>query len=235
MALVRLEAVTRIYPVGGSEVVALSEVSLTIEPGELVAIVGPSGSGKSTLLNLLGTLDRPSAGRYFLDGQPVESLDDDELAAIRNQKLGFVFQSFNLVPRESALSNVELPLVYARVPRRERRRRAREALERVGLGARVEHLPSELSGGQQQRVAIARALVNQPLLLLCDEPTGALDSATGRDVLGLLGELNRRGVTVVLVTHDDAIAERARRVVRVEDGRIASDRSQRSRLSEVAA
>jgi putative ABC transport system ATP-binding protein len=232
--LVRLESVTRRYPIADVEVLALSGVSLEIEQGEWVGIVGPSGSGKSTLLNLLGTLDRPSSGRYFLDGQPVESLDDDELAAIRNEKLGFVFQSFNLLPRETALSNVELPLIYARVARTERRARARAALERVGLGDRLDHVPSQLSGGQQQRVAIARALVNEPLLLLSDEPTGALDSRTGREVLELFAELHENGMTVVIVTHDPKVAESAARVITVQDGRIASD-GRRAAHSEVVA
>jgi putative ABC transport system ATP-binding protein len=221
--LVRLDQVTRVYATGAVEVVALGGVSLELERGELVAIVGASGSGKSTLMNLLGTLDRPSSGRYLLDGEAVEGCDDAELAAIRNSKLGFVFQSFNLLPRETALDNVELPLVYARVPRRRRRERALEALERVGLGDRVDHLPTELSGDQQQRVAIARAIVNQPVMLLADEPTGALDSRTAREILALFHLLHQGGMTIVIVTHDPAVAAEAERVVTVCDGVIAGD------------
>src|SRR5258706_1029788 len=194
--IVVIESVTRVYATGAVDVTALAGVSLTIRAGELTAIVGASGSGKSTLLNLLGTLDRPSSGRYFLDGEPVEELDDDTLASIRNEKLGFVFQSFNLLSRESAVDNVQLPLIYAQVPRRERRARALAALERVGLADRVDHLPTELSGGQQQRVAIARAIVNRPMLLLADEPTGALDTRTAREILELFHDLHRDGMTI---------------------------------------
>ena len=221
--LVALQAVTRVYATHAVEVIALSGVDLEIGRGELCAIVGSSGSGKSTLLNLIGTLDRPTGGRYWLDGEPVESLDDAELARLRNQKLGFVFQSFQLLPRETALANVELPLIYARVPRRERRDRARQALEQVGLGDRVGHLPNELSGGQQQRVAIARAIVNRPLMLLADEPTGALDSRTAREILALFHDLHHAGMTVVLVTHDPRVAAEAPRVITVADGTIGSD------------
>ena len=221
--LVRLESVCRIYPMGAVEVIALAGVSLEIERGELTAIVGASGSGKSTLLNLLGTLDRPTSGRYFLDGLAVEELCDDELAAVRNDKLGFVFQSFNLLPRETALANVELPLVYARLGRRERRERALAALARVGLADRADHFPTELSGGQQQRVAIARALVTDPVLLLADEPTGALDSRTAREVMNLLRDLHRQGMTIVIVTHDPSVAAQAGRVVTIKDGAVESD------------
>ena len=221
--LVRLESVSRIYPMGAVEVIALRDVSLQIERGELTAIIGASGSGKSTLLNVLGTLDRPSSGRYFLEGLAVEELDDDALAAVRNEKLGFVFQSFNLLPRETALGNVELPLVYARLGRRERRERALAALERVGLSDRAEHFPTELSGGQQQRVAIARALVTEPALLLADEPTGALDSRTALEVMSLLGELHGQGMTIVIVTHDPGIAAQTGRVVTIRDGSVAGD------------
>ncbi|MBI3201993.1 MAG: ABC transporter ATP-binding protein [Myxococcales bacterium] len=221
--LVALRTVSRVYASHAVEVVALSGVSLQIARGELCAIVGSSGSGKSTLLNVLGTLDRPTAGRYWLDGEAIEGLDDAELARLRNAKLGFVFQSFQLLPRETALGNVELPLVYARVPRGERRERARQALERVGLGDRAHHLPTELSGGQQQRVAIARAIVNRPLMLLADEPTGALDSHTAREILSLFHSLHRGGMTIVLVTHDPAVAGEAERVITIADGSVASD------------
>ena len=186
--------------------------------------MGASGSGKSTTLNVIGTLDRPTSGRYALDGEPVEHLDEEELAGLRNQKIGFVFQSFHLLPRLTALANVELPMVYAGIRPRERRERARAALARVGLDERGDHLPSQLSGGQQQRVAIARAVVNDPLLLLADEPTGALDSATTRQVMALFGALHEQGITVVLVTHDPAIAAYCQRVVTFADGRISDDR-----------
>jgi putative ABC transport system ATP-binding protein len=227
--LIVLDSVSRVYATGAVDVIALGGVSLTIRSGELCAIVGASGSGKSTLLNLIGTLDRPTGGRYFLDGEAVEELDDDSLAAIRNEKLGFVFQSFNLLARETALDNVELPLIYARISRRERRARALRALDRVGLADRTDHLPSELSGGQQQRVAIARAIVNRPALLLADEPTGALDSRTAREILALFHSLHREGMTIVIVTHDPSVAAEAERVVTVQDGAIASDVRQRPR------
>ncbi len=221
--LVALEGISRTYSLGAVEVLALRELSLCIRRGELVAIMGPSGSGKSTLLNLIGTLDRPSSGRYLLDGEPVQELDDDDLASLRNEKLGFVFQSFHLLPRETARENVELPLVYARVKKAERRARARAALDLVGLGEREDHRPNQLSGGQQQRVAIARAIVNRPLLLLCDEPTGALDSDTSREVMDLLLDLHQQGMTVVIVTHDPKVASYAERVIVVRDGRISED------------
>jgi putative ABC transport system ATP-binding protein len=221
--LVRFEKVSKVYRMGEIEVKALHEVDFVVAPGELVAVMGASGSGKSTLLNLLGTLDRPTAGRYFLDGEPVEALDEEELSALRNRKIGFVFQSFNLLPRENALGNVELPMVYAGERASPRRKKALAALERVGLGDRVDHLPNQLSGGQQQRVSIARAIVNEPRMLLADEPTGALDSTTTRQVMELFVELHRQGMTVVLVTHDATIAEYAERVVHFRDGRIVSD------------
>jgi len=205
---------------------ALRSVTLTIEDGEFVAIVGTPGSGKSTMMNILGCLDAPTSGRYRLDGVDVAGLSDNQLAAIRNRKIGFVFQSFNLVPRTSALTNVELPLVYAGVGRAARRRRAIEALDSVGMRQRLDHLPSELSGGQQQRVAVARAIVTNPSLILADEPTGNLDSASTDDVLGIFDELNDEGRTVVLITHEDHVAARARRVVRLADGRIVDDRVQ---------
>ncbi len=209
---------------GDVAVHALRGVSLRIERGDLVAVMGSSGSGKSTLMNILGCLDAPSRGRYLLDGVDVRAFDDDELADIRNRKIGFVFQSFNLVPRTRTLANVELPLAYAGVPRGERRRRALAALQTVGMVDRLEHLPSELSGGQQQRVAIARAIVTNPPLLLADEPTGNLDSHSTHDVLDLFSELNASGRTIVLITHEPDVAARAKRVVRLADGRIVEDR-----------
>jgi putative ABC transport system ATP-binding protein len=221
--LVRLERATRTYDAGDLRVAALAEIDLTIDAGELVAITGASGSGKSTALNILGTLDRPTSGRYFLDGEPVEGLDDTELARIRNRKIGFVFQGFHLLERSTALENVELPMIYAGVSPRERRRRAEAALDRVGLAARMHHRPGQLSGGQQQRVAIARSVVNSPLLLLADEPTGALDSATTQEVLELFSELNRQGTTVVIVTHDPNVAAHTNRVITFRDGHVVSD------------
>ena len=221
--LLRFEGVEKVYVMGEVEVRALRGVDLSVMPGEMVAIMGASGSGKSTMLNLIGTLDRPSAGRYFLDGEPVENLDETELSSLRNRKIGFVFQSFNLLPRDTALENVELPMVYAGVRPAERRERALAALDRVGLGDRVEHLPNQLSGGQQQRVSIACAIVNQPRLLLADEPTGALDSTTTEQVMELFCELHRQGMTVVVVTHDANIARYAERVVSFRDGSILSD------------
>jgi putative ABC transport system ATP-binding protein len=224
--LIELHDVTKTYRMGTVEVHALRGVSLDIEPGEFVAIMGASGSGKSTLMNLLGCLDRPTSGRYLLDGKELSRLGRDELAEIRNRLLGFVFQSFNLLARTSAVENVELPLLYAGVPTRERVRRAVTALERVGLGDRTEHHPSQLSGGQQQRVAIARALVADPRLILADEPTGNLDSRTSIEIMALFQELGRSGITVVLVTHEGDIAQYASRVIVVKDGRIISDRRQ---------
>jgi putative ABC transport system ATP-binding protein len=221
--LVRLASVTKIYRMGQLEVHALRGVSLELGQGEMVAIMGASGSGKSTTLNVIGTLDRPTTGRYFLDGEPVEGLSEEELASLRNKKLGFVFQSFNLLPRDSALQNVELPMVYGNVRPSDRRERARRALEQVGLGERAHHLPNQLSGGQQQRVSIARAIVNDPLLLLADEPTGALDSTTTGQVMDLFCELHARGMTVVVVTHDPNIAAYARRVITFQDGTILHD------------
>ena len=211
------------YQLGDQTVFALAGVSLTIAENEYVAVMGPSGCGKSTLMNILGCLDAPSSGSYFLDGQDVSNLSDNELAVIRNQKIGFVFQSFSLLPRASAARNVELPLVYSGIPGKERRRRTEEALDAVGLSDRAHHRPNQLSGGQRQRVAIARALVNEPSLLLADEPTGNLDSTTSREIMDLLDSLHQRGNTIALVTHESDIAERARRRVRLHDGRIVED------------
>ncbi|MHB1844690.1 MAG: ABC transporter ATP-binding protein [Deltaproteobacteria bacterium] len=214
---------TRSFRMGEGEVLALRGVDVRVEAGEYVAIVGPSGSGKSTLMNLIGCLDRPTRGQYLLDGAPVERLSDRELADVRNRKIGFVFQTFNLIARQTAQENVGLPLVYAGLRRGERRRRAAAALERVGLAARMGHRPDQLSGGQRQRVAVARALVTRPSLILADEPTGNLDQATGHEVLALFDELHRGGATLVLVTHDPAIARRARRRIEIVDGRILAD------------
>ncbi len=202
---------------------ALDGVSLQIHSGELVAIMGSSGSGKSTLMNMIGCLDLPTSGRYLLDGVDVRDMDEDEQSDLRNRKIGFVFQAFNLVPRTSALANVELPLSYAGLPRAERRARALAALQAVGMSARVDHLPSELSGGQQQRVAVARAIVTNPSLILADEPTGNLDSRSTADVLNIFERLNAAGRTVVLITHEDDVARRARRIIRLADGRIVAD------------
>jgi putative ABC transport system ATP-binding protein len=225
-SLIVIDRITRIYRMGETDVRALDDVSLTIEAGDFVAIMGPSGSGKSTLMNLIGCLDRPTSGRYLLDGREVSRLGANDLAEIRNRMLGFVFQSFNLLPRTSAVENVELPLLYAGVLPAERRRRASEALRRVGLEGRQGHHPSQLSGGQQQRVAIARALVSEPRLILADEPTGNLDSRTSDEVMALLRGLSDSGLTVVLVTHEPDIAARAARVVVMRDGRVASDERQ---------
>jgi putative ABC transport system ATP-binding protein len=230
--MIQLEDVTKAYQMGKVEVPVLHGIDLAIDDGELVAIMGPSGSGKSTLMNILGCLDIPTSGRYLLDGIDVSSLSGNRLAKIRSTKIGFVFQSFNLVSRTSAIRNVELPLVYAGV--RDRRSRARQALEQVGLSDRQKHLPNELSGGQQQRVAIARALINDPAILLADEPTGNLDTASSVEIMKLLSALNDAGHTVVIITHEEEIARFAKRVVRLRDGYIVSDQAQRSR-TEVSA
>jgi putative ABC transport system ATP-binding protein len=230
--MIQLEDLTKVYRMGKVEVRALYGVDLTIDDGELVAIMGPSGSGKTTLMNILGCLDIPTSGRYLLDGTDVSRLSDNQLAKIRSRKIGFVFQSFNLVPRTSAVRNVELPLVYAGV--RVRRNPARLALEQVGLGDRQKHMPNELSGGQQQRVAIARALINDPALLLADEPTGNLDTVASAEILKVLGGLNDAGRTVVIITHEEEVTRFAKRVVRLRDGYIVSDQVQRNR-TEVSA
>ncbi|MFZ5894640.1 MAG: ABC transporter ATP-binding protein [Myxococcota bacterium] len=223
MTLIVLDSIEKTYRSGDVEVRALRGVTLGIDTGEFVAIMGSSGSGKSTLMNLLGCLDRPSRGRYWLDGRQVSSLDHDALAEVRNQKIGFVFQQFNLLARASALENVELPLLYAGVGSTERRKRALRALERVGLAKRFSHRPNQLSGGQQQRVAIARAIVTEPKLLLADEPTGNLDTATSNDVMQLFTELWTDGMSVVLVTHEDDVAQHAARQLVVRDGLLVSD------------
>jgi putative ABC transport system ATP-binding protein len=236
-AAIRLQDVHRIYELGENRVHALRGINLEIGSGEFVAIMGSSGSGKSTLMNILGCLDRPTSGDYLLDGVNVAQLSKKELAAIRNRRLGFVFQGFNLLARTTALENVELPTLYARLDVEERQRRAKEALQMVGLGDRLDHFPSQLSGGQQQRVAIARALVNHPSILLADEPTGNLDSRTSIEIISILQDLNDKGLTIVLVTHEPDIAQYARRVITFRDGKVRRDESvaQRPRAAEVLA
>jgi putative ABC transport system ATP-binding protein len=221
--VIAIDKLSKIYRTGDIEVHALRSIDVQIERREMVAIMGQSGSGKSTLMNILGTLDRPSSGSYKLDGVPVEERDEVELARLRNQKIGFVFQSFNLLARHTAVANVEVPLVYARVGKSERRRRAEAALRRVGLGDRMDHHPNQLSGGQQQRVAIARAIVTEPVLLLADEPTGALDSEMTEQVMALFCDLHKSGMTVVIVTHESQVAAYAQRIIRFRDGRIVAD------------
>jgi len=221
--VIHIRGIARSFPMGDAVVHALRGINLTIGRGEYTAIMGPSGSGKSTLMNIIGCLDRPDAGEYTLNGKPVSRMGDAELAHVRNREIGFVFQTFNLLQRASALRNVELPLVYAGTGRRERRERAAEGLARVGLGDRMHHRPNELSGGQRQRVAIARALVNRPSIVLADEPTGNLDSATATDILATFDQLHAAGNTIVMVTHDDDVAHRAKRIIRLRDGMIETD------------
>lgn len=221
--MIQLEDITKTYQMGELELQVLKGISLKVTRGEFIAIMGASGSGKSTLMNIIGCLDRSTTGDYFLDDLNIQEYSDEELAEIRNQKIGFVFQSFNLLPRLSAIENVELPMLYSQVPTKERSRRAVEALTRLGLGDRTHHKPKELSGGQQQRVSIARALVNQPSIVLADEPTGALDSKTSLEIMGLFQELHSQGITLVVITHDEEVAEYARRVVILRDGEVIED------------
>jgi putative ABC transport system ATP-binding protein len=221
--LIQVKNVTKLYVMGTEELYALKGISMNIAKNEYVAIMGPSGSGKSTLMNILGCLDTPTSGDYFLNGKNVSEMDDDELAEIRNKEIGFVFQTFNLLPRSNALHNVELPLVYKGMPKAERIERAEQALSDVGLQDRMKHKPNELSGGQRQRVAIARALVNDPSIILADEPTGNLDSKTGQEIMQLLEELNLMGNTIIIVTHEEEIAQHARRIVKIRDGDIEND------------
>ena len=222
-AVAELRHVSKVYGSGETEVRAVNDLSLIVQPGDYLAVMGASGSGKSTAMNILGCLDRPSSGDYWLQGQSVAELSDDDLASLRNRELGFVFQQFHLLAHLSALENVELPMIYANVPATERRQRAIAALERVGLGQRLQNKPNQLSGGQQQRVAIARAIINRPALLLADEPTGALDSETTAEVLNIFDELHREGITLMLVTHEADVAQRAQRILRFRDGSIETE------------
>ncbi len=222
--MIELTRITKTYHIGRVDITVLSDVSLSVKQGELIAIMGPSGSGKSTLMNIIGCLDRPTSGIYRFENREIDTMTDDELAAVRNSKIGFVFQTFNLLPRFSALKNVEVPLIYSGVSAGQRRERAVPLLEKVGLADRMDHRPTELSGGQQQRVAIARALVNNPPLLLADEPTGNLDSRSGIEILNILTGLNSQGVTIIIVTHDQSVAARCRRIINLKDGQVTSDR-----------
>lgn len=229
--MIQIQDITKEYAMGTQVVHALRGVSLNIKEGEFLAIMGPSGSGKSTLMNMLGCLDTPTSGEYWLDGTDVSQMSDDELARIRNKRIGFVFQSYNLLPRTSAIKQVSLPMMYAGLSRSERRQRAEEALRAVGLGDRMDHRPDELSGGQQQRVAIARALVAEPRIILADEPTGNLDTASGEEILNIFEKLNQQGITLIFVTHDPEVADRARRTVLLRDGQIVSDKNNGHRHS----
>src|SRR5262249_49075719 len=234
MSLIRLQKITRRYQMGTETIHALREVSLEIKKGEYVAIMGPSGSGKSTLMNLVGCLDTPTSGEYELNGVRVSEMDDNQLAEVRNREIGFIFQTFNLLPRSDALRNVELPLIYAGVGSEERRQIALGALKNFGLADRIHHKPNELSGGQRQRVAVARALVNRPSILLADEPTGNLDSKTGAEILALFSELSEQGNTIIVVTHEEEVAKHARRILRIRDGLIASDENVESEVVDIA-
>jgi len=222
--MIDLSSVTKTYHMGAMDITVLAGITLSIKQGELIAVMGPSGSGKSTLMNIIGCLDRPTSGVYRFEKREISTLSDDELATVRNVKIGFVFQTFNLLPRLSALKNVEVPLIYSGVPARVRKERAMPMLDRVGLAERMYHKPTELSGGQQQRVAIARALVNNPPLLLADEPTGNLDSRSGEEILNLLTGLNKQGVTIIIVTHDQNVANRCKRRIHLKDGQILEDK-----------
>ncbi|MER1954149.1 MAG: ABC transporter ATP-binding protein [Desemzia incerta] len=228
--MIEIKGITKTYHTGGESLTALNNITLTIKDGEFTSIMGPSGSGKSTMMNILGLLDRFDGGTYFLNSQDVSNLSDNESAHVRNKEIGFVFQSFNLMPRMTILENVELPMVYANVPKKERRERAMKALERVGLGNRVKHRPNEISGGQKQRVAIARAIVNEPSVLMADEPTGNLDSKTTLEIMRIFQEINNEGTTVVMVTHEPEVAEYTKRIVLFKDGEIQNDHLQEQKL-----
>ncbi|MEM9904462.1 MAG: ABC transporter ATP-binding protein [Cyanobacteria bacterium P01_D01_bin.44] len=232
--LIKFHHIAKVYGSGNTEVRALWDVDMSIEQGEYCSIMGPSGSGKSTAMNVIGCLDRPTSGEYFFDNQDVAQLDDDELAHIRNRKIGFVFQQFHLLPQLTALDNVSLPMVYSGIPPAERHERASEALKRVGLGSRTHNKPTQLSGGQQQRVAIARAIVNRPLLLLADEPTGALDTQTTKEVMDIFSELNASGITVVMVTHEPEVARLTDRIIWFRDGQVINDPMQPGEIGQVA-
>ncbi|MFL2100675.1 ABC transporter ATP-binding protein [Desemzia sp. FAM 23989] len=228
--MIEIKGITKTYYTGGESLTALNKIDLRIEKGEFTSIMGPSGSGKSTMMNILGLLDRFDAGTYFLNGQDVSNLSDNESALVRNKEIGFIFQSFNLMPRMTILENVELPMVYANIPKKERRERALKALDRVGLSDRVKHRPNEISGGQKQRVAIARAIVNQPSVLMADEPTGNLDSKTTLEIMRIFQEINAEGTTVVMVTHEPEVAEYTKRMVLFRDGEIQDDHSQTQKI-----